>query len=333
MPKQSCCEMEALRQFPLRAMNTDIDVILSCKEEDLERLQTLAGSWFAEVEQRFSRFRPDSELMRLNTPGAQSGQISESMREVLGITGQYRQITEGIFNPFVFNALERAGYQASFENLGQKLGQNHGEKDSEKSSSSSDSPPKMDLGGIVKSWSVMKLVNKLQKKHKLKRGLINAGGDLSVWGNSAENGTPWLIGIENPWLPAQDIGMLALADGSVATSSILGRQWLAEQGVRHHLIDPRTMLPSTSDVVQCTVSGENVIECEIWAKVICILGLDAGLALLERKSNRYEALIFTSDKKTHYYGKHASLGTRWQEAPIDHFYHPQESLTEWIRGA
>jgi thiamine biosynthesis lipoprotein len=81
------------------------------------------------------------------------------------------------------------------------------------------------------------------------------------------------------------------------------------------------MLPSDNDVVQCTVTGKNVVDCEIWAKVIPIMGLTAGLELLAEKTENYEALVFTSQKEAHFYGSEESLETQWLQLGIDHHHH------------
>jgi thiamine biosynthesis lipoprotein len=81
------------------------------------------------------------------------------------------------------------------------------------------------------------------------------------------------------------------------------------------------MLPSNSDVVQCTVIGKNAVECEIWAKVICILGCEDGLSLFADKTDQYEALLFTSQRETHFYGKKESLAKHSLDRFIDHYHY------------
>jgi FAD:protein FMN transferase len=258
--------------------------------------------------------------------------VSGVMLEVLLLSDKYRSLTEGVFDPFILQSLERAGYDQSFDLVKEREEHSIHQKSSvslPKEGMSIDSlmnsvqlPPhsKLDLGGIVKSWSVKRLANHLEDKLMLKQGLINAGGDLVVWGRSSKELDPWLIGIENPWNEETDIGTLAISDGAVATSSKLGRQWKSNGVAMHHLIDPRTMEPSQSNVVQCTVTGPNVIECEIWAKVICILGLEEGLSLFSRKTWNYEALLFTSEQQTHYYGSKNAIGPKWRELKIDEYH-------------
>ncbi|MBO9596851.1 MAG: FAD:protein FMN transferase, partial [Cohnella sp.] len=183
---------------------------------------------------------------------------------------------------------------------------------------------RLDLGGIVKSWTVKGLAAELRHRYRVVRGFINAGGDLTAWGSASGNGDPWVIGIENPWETKTELGAIALRAGSIATSSKLGRQWPTSRGTMHHLIDPSSMMPSDSEVVQCTVVGPDIVECEIWAKTLCISGVKNGLALMSRNAPRCEALLFTSDRRVHYYGREDSVGNIWHNVPIDEIYDKRE---------
>jgi thiamine biosynthesis lipoprotein len=324
---------ESLQKFQLKAMNTNIDLMLWMDDAVKPSIKSFAENWFHSTEDRFSRFRPKSELNHLNQLAGERCLVSREMLEVLLLSDSYRSLTEGVFDPFILHSLERAGYNQSFDLVKEQEEEQPIKQISPvslpKEGMSIDSlmnsvqlPPhsKLDLGGIVKSWSVKRLANYLQDKLMLKQGLINAGGDLVVWGKSPIEPEPWLIGIENPWDEQSDIGTLALSDGAVATSSKLGRQWVSNGVAKHHLIDPRTMEPSHSNVAQCTVTGPNVIECEIWAKVICILGIEEGLSLLSRKAWNYEALLFTTEQQTHYYGSQNAIGSKWRELKIDEYH-------------
>jgi thiamine biosynthesis lipoprotein len=321
-----------MQHFPFRAMNTQLELTFVDMEEETAMLVTFAHNWFQHVEERFSRFLPESELSHLNRLAGECCMVSDTMLEVVHLAEMYRQLTQGIFDPLLLNALLNAGYSESYERLKQQ-----------NSISSSDIPitvdlnrnikidntmksiqlPErisMDLGGIVKSWAVQRLVHHFQKHFKVSRGIINAGGDLMVWNDSTSSNLPWIIGIENPWLESEELGRLVIVNGSIATSSKLGRRWETERGEMHHIIDPRTMEPSVSDVVQCTVTGQNIMDCEIWAKVICIMGSKDGMQLLHDTTDGYEALLFTTEKEIHFYGKEVSLQTQWMDLKIDHYH-------------
>jgi thiamine biosynthesis lipoprotein len=325
---------ESLHHYRFKAMNTNIEIIFESREKDINHMQSFAFQWFANVEARFSRFKAESELNHLNRLAGESCMVSNTMLEVIHLAEMYRQMTDGLYDPLILNALIQVGYEESFECLKDKriiidsgnTTSNSGQRNQIKINNSMKSiqlpeQVKMDLSGIVKSWAVQRLANHYKNKLNVTRGIINAGGDLTVWGNSNEQTNPWIIGIEQPWQENEEIGQLLLFDGSVATSSKLGRNWSTQQGQMHHIIDPRTMLPSQSDVVQCTVTGKNAVECEIWAKVICILGCKDGLTMLADKTDSYEAILVTSQRETHFYGKKASLAIHSLDGVIDHYHY------------
>jgi thiamine biosynthesis lipoprotein len=323
---------ETQHQFLFRAMNTKVELTYWSLDEATAEIEAFTKNWFRYVEERFSRFLPESELSHLNRLAGDRCMVSETMLEVVHLAEMYRQLTNGIFDPLLLNALLHAGYTESFELLGGRNTVNPNVNlldptikrtikiDNTMKSIQLPEQITMDLGGIVKSWAVQRLANHFQKKLMVHRGIINAGGDLTVWNDSATTELPWIIGIENPWQQNEELGQLVLSNGSIATSSKLGRRWENGLGSMHHIIDPRTMAPSENDVVQCTVTGKNVIVCEIWAKVICIMGSSEGIDLLNEKTEDYEALIFTSQQETHYYGNKASLDAHWFELDIDRFH-------------
>ncbi len=316
-----------------RAMNTNIEAVLYGSDEDNHHEYKSIYNWFHKVEQTFSRFLPDSECSKLNLTSGKLCLVSEPMLEVLLLAEQYRAKTDGVFNIFLLNALQQAGYRESFERLNGERADVSVEDgpqagidepifiDAVMKSVRLPSGAKMDLGGIVKGWSVRRISEWLQHNRHITRGIVNAGGDLAVWGGAGESG-PWTVGIEHPWRQDEEIGLLSLYKGSAATSSTLGRQWQTERGAMHHLIDPRTMKPSQSDVVQCTVSGADVLECEIWAKVICITGSEDGIERLQRYTAGYEAVLFTKDRKVIFCGNKDSLAVKWGGLAADRIIEP-----------
>lgn len=309
-------------------MNTNIELLLD-PAEATPAAASFANEGFRAAEERFSRFLPNSELSQLNRVAGARCLVSEPMLEVLLLAEAFRVATDGAFNPLILPALEQYGYGETFDLVKRRTEFAMRPRELEPvdrarlridpAMRSVKLPPRgrLDLGGIVKSWTVDRIAGELRDRFGLSRGCLNAGGDLVAWGGASAGGEPWLIGIENPWRPDEDVGFLALRDGATATSGKLGRQWRTSEGPMHHLIDPANLRPSLSDVAQCTVAGPDVVECEIWAKTICILGLAEGLRLLDRHTRQCEALLFASDRRIHYYGRESSLGRTWIGVPVD----------------
>ncbi|WP_165822646.1 FAD:protein FMN transferase [Paenibacillus montanisoli] len=276
----------------------------------------------------FSCFLPHSELSRLNRHAGSPVLVSAAMLEVLQLSSLYQDLTDGAFDPFVHEALRLCGYSRSFEKLAAGTAASPVQPSQPLAvrqpftlhaamrSVTLPAGSSLDLGGIVKSWAVKRLAGWFRTKRQAAFGLINAGGDLTAWG--LPEAKPWRIGIENPWDSRADIGHICFTNGASATSSTLGRQWQTKLGRMHHLIDPATLLPSSSDIVQCTTAGSDPVACEIWAKTLCILGSEAGLALLARRAAPVEALLFGRDKRIIFYGSPSSVHTTWRNVQIDH---------------
>ncbi|GMK41561.1 hypothetical protein PCCS19_46180 [Paenibacillus sp. CCS19] len=306
--------------YRFRAMNTDVELSLACDGYTMSEAVELAVDWYEEVERVFSRFRPDSELSRINRTAGSGApvMISSMMRDVLQLTLWHRETTGGIFSPLVGDSMDAAGYDRSFEQL-TAVGP-HGTIQSADGSENNRCQPsndktldwghsstsmlldigmqsvqlkhgsKLDLGGIAKGWATAKLVQWLRTRFNIRAGLVNAGGDLQAW-NDCSDEPIWQIDIKGPIEGGGDNLYRMMREGAAATSGTLGRRWQTNRGIQHHLIDTRTCSPSRSDIVQCTVSGPDLITCEVWAKTICIAGEDGLRRMSSKLPSSYTALM------------------------------------------
>lgn len=102
----------------------------------------------------------------------------------------------------------------------------------------------LDLGGIAKGFAVDLAVDCL-KESGIKSGLVNAGGDLRVFGNVSKN-----IHVRNPKNPHELLQIGALTDGAIATSGNYFIQAESQSQTLHqtdislsHFINPRDQQP------------------------------------------------------------------------------------------
>ncbi|WKL03561.1 FAD:protein FMN transferase [Paenibacillus amylolyticus] len=113
--------------------------------------------------------------------------------------------------------------------------------------------------------------------------------------------------------------MIRLQRGAVATTGNSRRQWQNTDGsLAHHLIDPRTMEPADTDVLQCTVLGQHASQCEIIAKTVCILGSAEAVGWLNRHYDRHDVLWMTRDGITYFRGNTDTLAEHWPGFDPDH---------------
>jgi thiamine biosynthesis lipoprotein len=247
-------------------------------------------AWFETWEARLSRFRPESELSRLNARAGEAVAVSPILWAVVRESLLAAEISGGIVTPTILPALEAAGYDRSFADL-------------DRDAFEAASPPgpaadwrsirleskgrrihlppgaRLDLGGIGKGWAADRTAARLRPYGP---ALVEAGGDIAVSG-PRRGGQAWRIAVADPRQPDEDLAQLAVASGGVATSGKDFRRWRRGGAWQHHLIDPRTGRPSSSDVLSATVVGPSLRLAETAAKTVVILGGAEGLAWIEQR--------------------------------------------------
>jgi thiamine biosynthesis lipoprotein len=202
------------------------------------------------------------------------------------------RLTGGGFDPTLLDALRRAGYDRSFDELADGADRNGG-WDVPRLSVTRPGPTDIvfdagsimlpegmgfDPGGIGKGLAA-DLISELLIEAGAAGVCVNMGGDLRVRGESP-TGAGWTLAIEHPWC-ATPIALVGVWDGAVATSSVLRRVWNVGGETRHHLIDPATAEPSTSDLALASVVAGDAWLAEVLAKAVLLRGADRAFDLLD----------------------------------------------------
>jgi thiamine biosynthesis lipoprotein len=311
------------REF--RAMGSDCRVVVVHDDaRDPEVLLDGARDEVERLEQAWSRFRPTSELSALDARGGLTTVVSSDTFEILELALAAWAATEGRFDPTVRDALEGAGYSRSFDELSRVPGP-VGPRTSTIAPSSGCGairldqghrsvtlPPglRIDLGGLGKGRAA-DLVAGWLLAAGAEGVCVDLGGDVRVAGRPPL-GPTWPIAVDEPFRPGSQLAVLDLVDGAVATSSCLRRRWATTAGGdAHHLIDPATGLPSTSDLATVTVVAGEAVWADVYAKAALIAGSADGVALLAEAD--LSALLVTSD------------GDLLTAGPIDRFLRPSTS--------
>ena len=262
--------------------------------------------WFEEWEDALSRFRPGSELTRLNQASGEAVRVSETLWDVFMVSNQAYKDSGGLVTPMVLGALVEAGYKNSFDVLSRNQVVGVQEKILIRSLDEVERWPEsrtlrlpageqIDFGGVAKGWAAHQAMLRLKSYGPV---LINAGGDIAISGLGAE-AQPWLIGIDDPFQVGRSLGTLRLGRCGVATSGRDYRRWTQNGAWKHHIIDPHTAEPAETDVVSATVIAPTVLEAEMAAKALLILGRQAGETWLAAQPG-LSGLMVTEDGQLHY---------------------------------
>ena len=138
----------------------------------------------------------------------------------------------------------------------------------------SDPEMRLDVGAVAKGWAAQRVAEKAPAGL-----LISVGGNVCATGPKDENGTPWVVGIQNPDGGKDYLHTLAITGGCVVTSGDYQRAYAVDGKIYHHIIDPDTQYPSTywrSVTVVCADSGL----ADALSTALFLLPREAGQALL-----------------------------------------------------
>jgi thiamine biosynthesis lipoprotein len=277
---------------------------------DRAGLALAARSRIDELERRWSRFIADSEVSRL-VPGA-ANLVSQDTYTLVECAVAGWRLTGGRFDPTVRDAVIAAGYDRSFEQLDGRAGATDVTRRSESepvvvpgcegieldpvvSDVRLPEGVRIDPGGIGKGLAADLVVAETMAAGA--RGvLVNLGGDIRVVGESPD-GSPWTVGVEDPFDPEREIARFVMADGAVATSSRRWRRFTGPDGPAHHLVDPRTGRPAEGSVEAATAVGGQGWAAEVYATAAFLAGAVDGVNLLGAAG--LDGLVVTADGAIH----------------------------------
>lgn len=248
----------------------------------------------AELEGRWSRFRADSEVSRLNAAAGRTLEVSADTALLVQRAREAWRLTDGAFDPLLLRALERLGYDRSFE-LVEAGRPASGVAPSPASSApgrptpSRPSPVKaiaigdhtvqlpagvaFDPGGIGKGLAADLVATELLARGA-RGALVEVGGDLRAIGRAPQS-SGWGVEVEDHTGAA--IGLLALVAGGVATTTSARRRWRQpahgdDPGTRHHLVDPATGKSAAGPVRSVTVVAGEAWLAEVLATATFLRG-------------------------------------------------------------
>jgi thiamine biosynthesis lipoprotein len=153
---------------------------------------------------------------------------------------------------------------------------------------------RIDLGGIAKGYGIDRAMQ-VMLDQRIENGLVQAGGDTKALGRKF--GDPWQIAIKNPRHRGQVFAVLPVVNQCVQTSGDYERYFEIDGQRYHHIIDPRTGRPSQG-CMSATVIGPEATFGDGIATAMCVLGPEAGMAIIE-KLDRVEAVLVGMDGEVH----------------------------------
>jgi thiamine biosynthesis lipoprotein len=278
-------DARGVRRMEFRALGTAC-VIQFRHPGDQSAGQFLASAlgWLSAFEAKFSRFRPDSIVSKINaSAGREWVKVDGETEQLLDLAADLHRLTEGILDPTMLPLLrvwdwktvhtklpDKADIKAAlaltgFRKLQRKLGQVFLPQ----------SGMGLDFGGFGKEFAVDQLV-RIAREHGIQDALIDLGRDLYGMGGNGRHPF-WHVGLEDARHPGTCWGGLAVSEFAVAASGD-GLRCFEFNGVRYgHILDPRTGWPVANGMRGVSVLAPTCLQAGIYSTTLCVLGLKDGL--------------------------------------------------------
>lgn len=201
------------------------------------------------LEQRYSRYRDDSDLAAIHRVAASGGSldVDDETAALLNYAQACHQQSGGRFD--ITSGLLRRAWNghgtrlptaAELAPLLARVGWQHLHWQAPRLGFGQPGM-ELDLGGIVKEYAADRAATLLADAG-IVHGLVNLGGDVRVLGPQPD-GSPWRVGVRHPHHPGRLLTTLALTGGALASSGDYERCRVVD-GVRYgHILDPRSGWP------------------------------------------------------------------------------------------
>jgi thiamine biosynthesis lipoprotein len=252
-----------------------------------------------EFDAALSRFKPESELCRLNADPRERVPASDLLREAVRAGVAAAEATGGLVDPTLVREIEASGYAHSRAGVaGEPLSAALDEAPVRRPARPSDAarwrsvtvddeagevirPPGVlfDSGGCGKGLAADIVARQLRG---YSRFIVDCGGDIRIGGPDALV-HPYDVHVEHP-LSGERAFVLRLGAGGVATSGLNVRIWRGEDGrFAHHLLDPSTGEPAWTGLIGATALGESAVEAETWSKAALLSGPEGARRVLAER--------------------------------------------------
>ena len=281
--------MTASDSFP--ALGTTALVCVSDPAE-LEIASGMLRDQLDQLDAACSRFRDDSELVRINEHGGLQS-ITPLLADALGIALDAARLTDGILDPTVATALRASGYDTSFDEIattGPRIsrvafpgvpGWQMVRVNRDDSTVDLPAGVELDLGATAKAFAADRAARDIHAATGTDV-LVSLGGDIAVAG-APDGGWPILIAYDHR-APLDTPGpVVTISDGGLATSSTAVRRWEVNGDTYHHLIDPRTGRSAESPWRTVSVAAPSCVDANTASSTAVILG-DAATAWLSARA-------------------------------------------------
>lgn len=283
--------MPSLARISFTALGTTAVVV----SEDTPRTARMAIREVREeldhIDWTCSRFRPDSDLVRVNSSPGCWVDVDPLLIVALDVALRAARITQGLVDPTIGGSMIRIGYDRDFADVDSTEGDAGADPWCIPAPGwwlveKRDDPPairisegvSLDLGSTAKALAADRAAARAAAA--VGSGvLVGLGGDIAVGGRAPDDG--WPVGIaEDHDAPPEHGETILILSGGVATSSTTVRRWSKGGRTLHHIVEPRTGRPANGAWRTVSVCAATCVDANI-ASTASIIAGDEDTAWIE----------------------------------------------------
>ncbi len=277
----------------------DTVITLSAYGDNCTNALEAAKKEIYKLEKLFSITNEESDISKLNLANGEITAVSEDTYELIKKSVVCAKLTEGRFDPTIYNVLKLWGFTTDKhsvpkdDDLSEALTSvNYKNIQLKKDNTISViNSSKIDLGGIAKGYIADKAAQAMEACG-IDYGIISLGGNIRTVGHKS-SGENFSVGIKSPE-NNNYFATINTDDLSVITSGAYQRNFTANGKTYHHIIDPSSGYPANSDAQSVTIIGKDGAMCDALSTAIYIGGSDYA-ETLQKKQPDFEYIILRND--------------------------------------
>ena len=276
-----------IRHLEFKAMGTHCAVKFRLADDAGARVFALAVlGWVGGFEARYSRFRGDSIVSRINRDaGGGWVELDAEAEHLLDLAGDLHQRTNGVIDAAMLPLIQIWDWKSVHRRLPDQSEIRRaldlsGWHKVERKPGAVRLPLAgmgLDFGGFGKEYAV-DIVARMAGEHGISDALIDFGRDIFALGGNGAHPF-WHVGIEDGNAPGSCWGGLAVSGRAVCSSGDYNRHFIHD-GTRYgHILDPRSGRPVTNLMRAVTVVAPSCLEAGAYSTAVFVLGAREGLHL------------------------------------------------------
>jgi thiamine biosynthesis lipoprotein len=296
----------SLKATTFPALGTTATVVVAGTDAQLVQAVDVVRAELSAIDKACSRFRPDSELSRLNAARGRRLPASPLLIEAVEVALRAARITGGLVDPTIGGALRRLGYDRDFAALAvtdpahrevmtlvtrRAPGWRVVACNRTEGTITVPDGVELDLGATAKALAADRAAAGAERAARC-AVLVSLGGDIAVAGRCPPGGWPVRVTDNHAARgdgPGQTVSVVA---GGVATSGTAVRRWRHGDIEVHHLVDPATGQPASETWRTATVAAATCVDANTASTAAIILGPSAPAWL---SSQRLPARLVAAD--------------------------------------